>query len=160
MPVVPVLSFLDLDNPRYNSTKKERMSLVAILKFNEIAKDSNGKDEEFDVITCRYHFSRHYNYFMPDTDALCDKVELTVRASEYYAFKLYDWYISQSSLKGSIEFKYTEIDESNATTKTLSFEDAKCFSLSEIYDISNKRLLKLEFMASKITVGGVEFKHK
>lgn len=136
------------------------MSLAATLQFDQVTEGNNTiTSREYKVVTCRYHFSRHHNYYVPDTNASCDKVELAILAPSGTDLRLYEWYIKQLSFKGSIIFKLrTQWD---TVDKVLTFENAKCFSLSEIYDINDnsRRMLKLEFMANLIYVDGIEFKN-
>ena len=50
--------------------------------------------------------------------------------------------------------------QNQADPQVIYFEDAKCLSLSEIYDIDNssRRLVKLAIVADSIEIEDVEFK--
>jgi hypothetical protein len=73
---------------------------------------------------------------------------------------LFEWFYSQGVQNGrivislAVEKKFDEND-----TQTIYFEDAKCFSLSEIYDIdsSRRRLLKIAIGAEKMTIDDTTF---
>lgn len=117
---------------------------------------------EYLVTECRYHIFRRYNYYLPDTDARCDKVELVIVAPGKEDLNLYEWFIDQTVLSGRILFDLSNLSpDGSACYKELKFEDAQCFSLSEEYHIDNasRRLLKLEFAAGEVEVDNVVFNH-
>ena len=137
------------------------MSLSARLHFgnNQIGLYS----KTYAVVECKCHFNRHHNFYHPDTNAKCDKVELTVVAPGKEDLNLYEWYIDQSSQSGKITFNLSTVSDNNAhPTKELLFEDAVCFSIAESYDIGKqrRRLLKLEIIADQIMVENVQFSHR
>ena len=68
------------------------MALTARLQFGDNSTKTYPK--EFLVENCRCHFSRHYDLAYPDTDARCERVELTVVAPGKDDLTLYDWYIN------------------------------------------------------------------
>ena len=75
---------------------------------------------------------------------------------------LFEWYDSQGVQSGRIVISLAaeaKLDESDA--QVIYFEDAKCFSLSEKYDInsSRRRNLTLAIEAESITVDDVMFQH-
>ena len=103
---------------------------------------------------------RHHNQFHPDADARCERVEVIVVAPGKENLNLFDWYISGNSISGRLLFDLSSMHGGEFTTsKELLFEDAYCFSLAEDYhvDSSNRRYLKLSFMAEKIIVNDVEY---
>lgn len=136
------------------------MPLSASLQFGNNA--TGRYTREYLVVKCRCRFSRHHNAYHPDTDALCDSVELTVVAPGKEDLNLYEWYIDQTALSGRILFDLSsQSTDGSISGRELHFEDAQCFSLSEDYHIDNtsRRLLKLEFMADRIVINKVLFTH-
>ncbi len=116
----------------------------------------------YDVVECKCHFKRHHNFYLPDANAICDKMELTIVAPGKEDLNLYEWYIDQTSHSGKITFDLTTVSNNGAqATKEIFFEDAECFSISENYDIGKqrRRLLILEIIADRITVEDVKFNH-
>lgn len=136
------------------------MSLSASIQFGD--NYSGLYTRKYLVTECRCHFLRHHNYYLPDGDPLCDKVELTVVAPGKEDLSLYEWYIEQTTLCGRILFDLSS-QSTDATTlcRDLRFEDAQCFSLSENYHIDDarRRLLRLEFVADQIYIDNVLFYH-
>ena len=114
------------------------------------------------VFDCRFVFDRPYNSYRPEGMARCERLELEVIAPGKNDLNLFDWYDKQGVQSGRIvislaaEAKLTEQD-----AQIIYFEDAKCFSLSENYDIntSRRRTLKLAIEAETITVDDVLFQH-
>ena len=136
------------------------MALSASLQFgnNQIGLYS----KTYDVVECKCHFKRHHNFYLPDANAICDKMELTVVAPGKEDLNLYEWYIDQTSQSGKITFELTTAsDNGSQTTKEIKFEDALCFSIAENYDIGKqrRRLLTLEVIADQIMVEDVKFNH-
>lgn len=136
------------------------MSLSAHLQFgdNQIGIYTH----DYLVVDCRFHFTRHHNYYLPDSDARCNKVEVTVVAPGKEDLNLYEWYIDQTTLCGRILFDLSnQSADGFETYKELSFEDALCFSLSEDYHIDKdrRRLLRLEFMADRMVIDNILFDH-
>ena len=137
------------------------MALSANLKFgnNQIGLYSR----TYDVVECKCHFNRHHNFNLPDANAICDKIELTVVAPGKEDLNLYEWYIDQTSQSGKITFDLTTTSKNGSqATKEIYFEDALCFSIAENYDIGKqrRRYLTLEIIASEITAENVDFTHR
>ena len=109
---------------------------------------------------CRFVFDRPYNEFRPEGAARCERLEVVVIAPGKSDLSLFEWFYSQGVQNGrivislAVEKKFDEND-----TQTIYFEDAKCFSLSEIYDIdsSRRRLLKIAIGAEKMTIDDTTF---
>lgn len=134
------------------------MSLSASLQFGD--NQVGLYTREYLVTECRCHFLRHYNYYLPDTDARCEKVEITVVAPGKEDLNLYEWYIDQTALSGRIVFDLSSQSADGGNHyKELRFEDAQCFVLSEDYHIdkARRRLLKMEFTAARIVIDNVLF---
>ena len=69
-----------------------------------------------------------------------------------------EWFSTQSVQSGRIVFCLTnEATINDDDAQIIYFEDAKCFSLSEFYDInvSRRRLLKLALSAESLEIDGV-----
>jgi hypothetical protein len=133
------------------------MALTAKLQFG----DNNNKHypNEYLVADCRCHFTRGYNHAQPDSDARCDRVDITVVAPSKENLILYDWFITNGVLSGRIVFDTVSVGQSTEISKIITFEDAYCYSLAEDYkiDASEQRLLKISFVADKITISGILF---
>jgi hypothetical protein len=134
------------------------MALTAVLEFG----DNNIKrySKQYLMSDCRFVFDRPYNEFRPEGAARCERLEVVVVAPGKTDLSLFEWFYSQGVQNGrivislAVEKKFDEND-----TQTIYFEDAKCFSLSEIYDIdsSRRRLLKIAIGAEKMTIDDTTF---
>lgn len=114
------------------------------------------------MVECKCHFKRHHNFYLPDANAICDKLTLTVVAPGKEDLNLYEWYIDKSSQSGKITFDLTTVaTHGEQPNKEILFEDAECFSIAENYDIGTqrRRLLTLEIIAEQISVENVKFNH-
>ena len=136
------------------------MALIAALEFgdNNIGRDS----KSYLVADCRMVFNRPYTSYRPEGMARCERLELEVVAPGKNDLSLFDWYNEQGVQSGRIVISLAaeaKLDESDA--QVIYFEDAKCFSLSEFYDInsSRRRSLKLALEAETIIVDNVVFQH-
>jgi len=135
------------------------MALTTTLEFgdNTIQRYSRS----YMVADCRCVYDRPYNEFRPTGAAHCDRVELTVVAPGKDDHNLYDWYDSQAMQSGRISISMsTALGSSADATQEIYFENAVCFSLSELYDIdsSYRRLIKLCIESEEIKIGDVTFK--
>lgn len=134
------------------------MSLLAHLQFGD---NSIGQyTKEYLVTQCQYQFSRQHNYRLPDTDARCATIEVSIVAPGKEDLGLYEWYIDKMVLSGRILFNMSNFSSNeDSPQKELYFEDAHCFSLSEEYHINGtfQRLIKLAFIAEQITIDSVSF---
>ena len=138
------------------------MALTARLQFGDNESRMYPESSEYLVADCHCHFVRHHNQFHPDTDARCERVEMIVVAPGKENLNLHDWYISGNPLSGRLLFDLSDLRGSeHITSKELLFEDAYCFSLAEEYhiDTTNRRYLKLSFVAEKIIVNDVEYRN-
>ena len=136
------------------------MALIAALEFgdNNIGRYS----KSYLVSDCRFVFNRPYNSYRPEGMARCERLELEVIAPGKNDLNLFDWYDKQGVQSGRIVISLAaeaKLDEKDA--QVILFENAKCFSLSESYDInsSRRRNLKLALEAETITVDNIIFQH-
>ncbi|MBO7419384.1 MAG: hypothetical protein J6U14_10705 [Bacteroidaceae bacterium] len=133
------------------------MALTAKLQFGD--NKSGRYPSEYLVADCHCHFVRGYNHAQPDSDARCERVDLTVVAPNKENLALYDWFITNSVQSGRIVFETVSVDNNASDSKIITFDDAYCYSLAENYkiDIAEQRLLNLSFVADKITISGIQF---
>lgn len=135
------------------------MALSARLEIGEgINKDYH--HSAYNLIDCRCHFAREYNHDLPQTDAKCESIEVTLVSPDKDDLSLYDWYIRQYAQNCRLVFSFTKGNEKVAEeTKLIKLEGAKCFGISEEYSIAsgNRKLLKLKIMASEVQVNEIKF---
>ena len=135
------------------------MALTAVLEFG----DNNIKrySKQYLVSDCRFVFGRPYNGFIHEGAARCERVELVVVAPGKDDLSLFAWFSSQGVCDGRVVISLSTVSTSDESdTQYLYFNEAKCFSLSECYDVDNsrRRLLKLGVMAEEIKIDDVKFK--
>ena len=135
------------------------MTLSAILKIGDNA--IGNYEKEYHVVSCRYKVSCGYNYRLPDTEAKNNSIEITLVSPGKEDLTIYDWYIKRMLLAGKIELEFSTQTQSQEGKKTVTFENASCFSMSESYDINERslRLIKLELVAEKTTIDAIEFQN-
>jgi hypothetical protein len=135
------------------------MTLSAILKIGDNA--IGNYEKEYHVVSCRYKVSCGYNYRLPDTEAKNNSIEMTLVSPGKEDLTIYDWYIKRMLLSGKIELEFSTQTQSQEGKKTVTFENASCFSMSESYDINERslRLIKLELVAEKTTIDAIEFQN-
>ena len=83
---------------------------------------------------------------------------MTVVAPGKEDLGLIEWFSSQDVQNGRIVISLTnDLRKDETDTQILYFEEAKCFSFSEYYDInvSRRRLLKLAISAEEMEIDGV-----
>ena len=132
------------------------MALTAVLEFGDNSIKRYSK--QYLVSDCRLLFARPFNGFSPEGAARCERVEVTVIAPGKDDLGLMEWFSTQSVQSGRIVFCLTnEATINDDDAQIIYFEDAKCFSLSEFYDInvSRRRLLKLALSAESLEIDGV-----
>jgi len=134
------------------------MALTARLQFGD--NDQGLYPREYLVANCRCHFSRRYNGFRPDMDAICERVEITVIAPGMEDLSLYEWYINGTLQSGRLIYDLSGISGNDEpVTREVLFNDAYCFALAEEYNINggNRRLLKLSIVGENITINDSKF---
>ena len=132
------------------------MAFAAFLEFGDNTIKRYSK--QYLVSDSRLLFARSFNSFSPEEAARCERVEVTVIAPGKDDLGLMEWFSSQSVQSGRIVFCLTnEATINDDDAQIIYFEDAKCFSLSEFYDInvSRRRLLKLALSAESLEIDGV-----
>ena len=132
------------------------MALTALLEFGDNTIKRYSK--QYLVSDSRLLFARSFNSFSPEEAARCERVEVTVIAPGKDDLGLMEWFSTQSVQSGRIVFCLTnEATINDDDAQIIYFEDAKCFSLSEFYDInvSRRRLLKLALSAESLEIDGV-----
>ena len=132
------------------------MALTAVLEFGDNSIKRYSK--QYLVSDCRLLFVRPFNGFSPEGAARCERVEVTVVAPGKDDLGLVEWFSTQGVQNGRIIISLTnELKDNESDSQILYFEEAKCFSLSEYYDInvSRRRLLKLAIGAETLEIDGV-----
>lgn len=134
------------------------MALTAVLEFG----DNNIKrySKQFLVADCRFVFDRSYNDFCPESETRCEQMELFVVAPGKEDLTLFEWFTGQETREGRVIISLGGSGDNSLDSQEVLFEDAVCFSLSELYDIesSRRRLLKLSIAANLINIDNVCFK--
>lgn len=134
------------------------MSLSANLYLGDNA--SENYTNAYQITQCQIKVSRHHNSYNPDSDPRCDQIILSIIAPEKDDLELFDWYINQTSLSGKIVIDLTnQSTKYDITERDIKFENAKCFSIAESYNINdtNRHQLKLGIMAEKLEIDEIEF---
>ena len=132
------------------------MALTAVLEFGDNSIERYSK--RYLVSDRRLLFARPYTGFSPKGAARCERVEVTVIAPGRDDLGLIDWFSTQGVQNGRLVISLAnEGKADDADAQILYFEEAKCFSLSEYYDISvnRRRLLKLAISAETMEIDGV-----
>lgn len=132
------------------------MALTAVLEFG----DNNIKrySKHYLVSDCRFLFQRPDNGYSPEGSVRCERVEVTVVAPGKEDLGLVEWFSTQDVQNGRIVISLSnDLKDNDSDTQILYFEEAKCFSLSEYYDInvSRRRILKLAISAETMEIDGV-----
>jgi len=73
---------------------------------------------------------------------------------------LFEWFSNQGTMSGRLVISLAnEAKLNDSDAQILYFEDAQCFSLSELYDIdiSRRRLLKLSISAETMNIDGITY---
>ncbi len=134
------------------------MSLSARLYIGDNA--SAHYPKEYLITQCRVKVSRHCTAYLPDSDPRCEAVVLSIIAPSKEDLTLYEWYIDQTTLSGKIVVDLTnQSAKYDLTERTFRFEDAQCFSIAEMYDISqsNRHQLRLGIMMRQLEIDEVVF---
>lgn len=133
------------------------MALSAILEFGDNSIKRYSK--QYLVADCRLVFNRPYNAFCPQGAARCERIELAVVAPGKEDLGLFEWYTQQSMQDGRLLLTMSGGLSGSPDTQTLYFENAKCFSLSEFYDINSsaRRIIRLAIGAEKVEIDDVTF---
>jgi hypothetical protein len=134
------------------------MALTAVLEFGD--NSIRRYTKQYLLSDCRFVFDRPYNAFSPERPAHCERMEVVVIAPGKSDLGLFQWFSNQESREGRIAISLIgDAKQNEAEPQVIYFEDAKCLSLSEMYDIdsSSRRLIKLAIISDKIEIEDVEF---
>jgi hypothetical protein len=134
------------------------MALIAAIEFGD--NDIKRYSKQYLVSDCQFAFSKKFNEFRPEGLAHCEKAEVVVVAPGKNDLTLFDWYSSGGVQSGRILISLsTESKTDTDDAQVIYFEDARCISFSERYDIdsSRRRLLHIGIKAEKMTVDNVVF---
>lgn len=134
------------------------MSLSARLYIGDNTSDTYTKT--YLVTRCEVKVARHHNAYMPDAEPRCDEVTLSVIAPAKDDLELFEWYVDQTTLSGKIVVDLTnQSARYEETERTFKFENAKCFSIAEHYDIgeTNRHQLRLGIMMEELEIDKVSF---
>ncbi len=131
------------------------MSLLAHLYIGD--NFSGNYNKEYRVTACHIKLAREHTHYAPDTDPRCDLLHVVIVAPDKDDLELQEWYIERSALSGKIV-----IDLSNQAAKydpierTIEFEEAKCVSIAEHYEIDApyRHLFEFECMAETLKIDG------
>jgi hypothetical protein len=135
------------------------MALTAIIQFGNNTVKRYFK--EYLVTDCHIVHRRNYNKFCPEGNGACERLEVSVVCPGRDDLDLYRWYDMQTAQEGRIVISTVAVRASDGETEhIISFENARCFSLDEKYDINTfrRRIVTLSIEAENIKVDDIEFK--
>lgn len=135
------------------------MNLITHLQFGDNEEELYDKD--YPVIEFRSRFSRGYNNSRPETPPDCTCMDVTLVAPDKNDLGLQEWYFTNSFRNGRI---YSEVMDLSVqgeyqSVRSIYFRDARCYALSENYDINGDslRLMRLSIRCRQTKVDGVPF---
>ena len=135
------------------------MALTAVLEFGD--NSIRRYTKQYLLSDCRFVFDRPYNAFSPERPAHCERIEVVVIAPGKSDLGLFQWFSEQENREGRIAISLiSDVAQNETEPQVVYFENARCLSLSEMYDIDNssRRLIKLAIVADSIEIEDVEFK--
>jgi len=126
--------------------------------------DNNAKiySKNYNVVNLFCHFTRQTSNSRPDTDACCERIDITLVAPGMDDVSLYNWYISGDPLCGRVSFDLSSgLGNTRSGDGDLLFEDAYCYAIEEDYSIDRpmRHTVKLSLVAEKMTFEGATFKN-
>ena len=120
------------------------MALIAVLEFGN---NNIGRyHKQYLVSDCHFVHKRPYNRFCPEAPVRSELLEVSVICP---------------GREGRVVIKTNTVSTSDYTSEHIVyFENARCFSLSETYDIetSRRRILTLGIEAETVKIDDVEIK--
>jgi hypothetical protein len=134
------------------------MAFSAVLEIGD--NTSKRYNKQYLLTGMRLVFNRPYNV-VPTGTVRCERIELMVVTPGKKDLFMFDWFLKSSFITGRIAVTLTGFDDnSDMSQQEIYFEDAQCFSLSELYDIdgSRRRMLKVSLISEEIEIGDVKFK--
>ena len=133
------------------------MALTAVLEFGDNSIKRYSKS--YMIADCQFVFERPCNQYAPEGVAKCERIELEVIAPGREDLGLYEWYSAQSVQNGRLTIDINNGGTGDTDVQTLYFEEARCFSLSEYYDISTsrRRMIKLAIIAEEVSLDDIRF---
>lgn len=137
------------------------MAILSHLQFGDNSAKTFKATNDYNVVDCHLHFTRHYNHFRPDTDARCEKVEVVVEAPGKNDLTLQKWYINNEVQNGRIVFDLPSKTSDSFMEKLIEFEGAHCYSFEEEYRINTRRrrYFRMSIIAEEITINQIAFKN-
>lgn len=162
--------WLTLQQQQNNNSEKNvdiDMALTATLKFG--SNTTQAYDKEYKVTDFHIVSRRDYNKFCPEGNATCERLEVNIigqvvkgeEVKDLKDLEMYEWYDLQTTKDGRLEICTSSVKASDSDTQhVICFENARCFSLSEHYDIgvARRRILLLGIEAESIHVDNVDLK--
>jgi len=134
------------------------MALTAVLEFGD--NSIRRYTKQYLLSDCRFVFDRPYNAFSPERPAHCERIEVVVIAPGKSDLGLFQWFSEQENREGRIAISLiSDVAQNETEPQVVYFENGRCLSLSEMYDIDNssRRLIKLAIISDKIEIEDVEF---
>ena len=81
--------------------------------------------KQYNVVNLTCHYKRLTSSSRPNTDALCENIDLTLVAPDMEDLSLYDWYISGDPLNGRVALDLSDGKASaDVSNSDLYFEEA------------------------------------
>ena len=133
-------------------------TLQTHLQFGDNGSGIYNKD--YLVVECHTNISRYFNSFHPVDAPRCECISVTVVAPGKRDLELFGWFKNNASLSGRIQDILVDVAETSDTIdRSIKFENARCLSFKETYDIAKKsqRLLTITFLPEEVKVDGASF---
>lgn len=140
-----------------NNITQINMAFTAKLQFGN--NDIERYDKEYLVTDVRCHFSRHHNQKHPEGKPYCEQLKMSLVAPDKYDTTIYSWFTEQGCLSGRILFDLPNNTTDESFNRSITFDDAICYSIEETYD--NKanlpKILHISLCPQKTNVGNIDF---
>lgn len=127
------------------------MAFFGYLKFGD--NESGHYYREYNAVDAKVSVSREHSGIRPTGNCHCDSIVVTLVLPDMSDMFLYDWYIDDSLLSGSIVMMNPTITGDDDMS-VIKFENSRCGRISEKYDIAalRRQMITLEIVPQKADI--------
>ena len=135
------------------------MAYFGYLKFGD--NDSGHFYREYNALDVSVSVGREHSGIRPTGKCYCKSIVVTLVLPDKSDMFLFDWYIEDSLLSGSVVILNPTLnDEDN--TNVIKFENARCSRISEHYDMTalRRQTIALEIVPHKVDIDDFKVENK
>lgn len=109
---------------------------------------------DYNVVSCQTHFTIPSEDKTSDTEAVCDRIQITLDIDDTDDLKIQQWYTDREMWSGQILINIPKEDDQTSTeARIIIFQEAFCYLIKDNFIEDSSHIMTIEFVPRYISPG-------